>query len=126
MIHYVPVFSKIVDSSLWCEPDLVIKVFLTMLVKKDKDNIVRANAFNISLWSRKTEKEVLEAIEVLSNPDTRRIEPQPHEGRRIQKVEEGWLILNGQSYQDAFRAEAIRAKNARSQASFRNRQKGAK
>lgn len=100
MIGYTPIFSKIVDSSLWCEPDNVVKIFLTMLAKKDRDNVVRGSAFNISQWAKKTEQEVLEALKILASPDKRRLEPQPHEGRRIEKVEDGWLILNGATYQN--------------------------
>jgi len=99
MTGYTPIFSKIVDSSLWCEPDGVVKVFMTMLAKKDGDNVVRGSAFNISQWAKKTEAEVLEALKILSSPDTKRLEPQPYEGRRIEKVEDGWMILNGATYQ---------------------------
>lgn len=99
MTGYTPIFSKIVDSSLWCEPDLVVKVFLTMLAKKDADNVVRGSAFNISQWAKKTELEVLDALKILASPDTRRLEPQLYEGRRIEKVEDGWLLLNGEMYQ---------------------------
>lgn len=98
MDTWCPIFSKIVDSSIWKESDLVVKVFLTMLAKKDSDDIVRANAYMIGEWAKKSEKEALEALAVLSSPDTKRIEPQPHEGRRIEKVSEGWLILNGEHY----------------------------
>lgn len=99
MTGYTPIFSKIVDSSLWCEPDNVVKIFLTMLAKKDRDNVCRGSAFNISQWAKKTEQEVLEALQILASPDTRRLEPQPFDGRRIEKVEDGWLILNGATYQ---------------------------
>lgn len=100
MDFYTPISSKIVDSSLWCEEDYVIKIFLTMAVKKDGDQVVRGSAFNIAQWSKKTEAEVLEALKILSSPDTKRLEPQPFDGRRIEKVEGGWLILNGKHYQD--------------------------
>lgn len=99
MEYYVPLFSKIVDSSLWCEPDFVVKVFLTMLAKKDRDGVVRGTAFNIAQWAKKTEAEVLESLKVLSSPDTKRLEPQPNDGRRIERVEDGWLILNAEYYQ---------------------------
>ncbi len=112
MNTWAPVFSKIVDSSLWLEDDLVVKVFLTLLAKKDADQIVRANAFMIGQWSKKTEKEALEALRVLSSPDKKRIEPQPHEGRRIKKVDDGWLILNGQFYEDMMRKINRRAYKA--------------
>ena len=99
MNYYVPIFAKIVDSSLWAEPDFVVKVFITMLAKKERDNVCRGNAFNIARWANKTEAEVLEALRLLASPDTKRQEPQAFDGRRIEKVEDGWLILNGEFYQ---------------------------
>ena len=99
MSYYVPLFSKIVDSSLWSEPDFVVKIFITMLVKKDRDNVCRGSAYNIARWAHKTEEEVLKALEILANPDTKRLEPQLFDGRRIEKVWDGWLILNGEFYQ---------------------------
>ena len=99
MNFYFPFWSKTCDSSLWVEPDFVIKVFITMMAKQDLDHVVRGTAFNIAQWAKKTELEVLEALKILSSPDTKRIEPQPFEGRRIERVEEGWLILNAEKYQ---------------------------
>lgn len=123
MNYYVPVFAKIVDSSLWSEPDFVVKVFITMLVKKDKDGVVRANAFNIAQWSRKSEEEVLKALKVLSSPDKRRIEPQANDGRRIQRVEDGWLILNAGFYQDLMRQANRREYQRKKQAEYRAKAK---
>lgn len=123
MNTWAPLFSKIVDSSLWCEPDFVVKVFITMLAKKDADHIVRGSAFNIASWARKTEKEALEALRVLSSPDTRRLEPQPFEGRRIEKVPEGWLVLNGQAYQDMMRGLNRREYKRVKQAEYRAKKK---
>lgn len=119
MNYYVPVFAKIVDSSLWSEPDFVVKVFITMLVKKDKDGVVRANAFNIAQWSRKSEDEVLKALKILSSPDKKRIEPQANDGRRIQRVEDGWLILNASFYQDLMRQANRREYQRKKQAEYR-------
>lgn len=123
MDTFAPIFSKIVDSSLWDEPDHVVKVFLTMLAKKDFDHVVRANAYNISKWSRKTEKEVLEALKVLSSPDKKRLEPQAHEGRRIQKVEGGWLVLNGGHYRKMAQEVSERVRKARWAATKRDKEK---
>lgn len=120
---WTPLWSGIVESSLWDEPDSVVKVFLTMLAIKDADNIVRINAYQLAKKSNKTEQEVLAALTVLSNPDTRRSEPQEFEGRRIQAVEEGWLILNGEKYRERVQLEMKRARNRRAQAAFRERQK---
>ncbi len=123
MNTYAAIFSKIVDSSLWDEPDYVVKVFITLLAKKDKDQVVRANAYMIGRWARKTEKETLDALRVLSSPDKKRLEPQEHEGRRVQKVEDGWLVLNGQMYQDLMVEVNRRAGKAKAEAERRIRLK---
>ena len=116
MNRWAPLFSKIVDSSLWAEDDVVVKVFLTMLAKKDSDHVVRGTAFNIGRWANKSEQEAIRALEVLSSPDTKRLEPQENEGRRIRKVDGGWLILNGAKYEEEMRRvsrQAYQAKWAR-------------
>jgi len=121
MDTWAPIFSKIVDSSLWDESDVVVKVFLTLLAKKDADHVVRASAYMIGNWARKTEKETLEALKVLSSPDKRRLEPQPHDGRRIERTRDGtgWFILNGQNYEDLMREVNRRVYKARKQREYR-------
>ena len=98
MNRYSPIWSQIVDSSLWLLPDYVVKIFITMIAKKDMDDVVRGSAFNIAQWAKKTEKETIEALKILSSPDRERIEKQPYDGRRIEKVTDGWLVLNGAYY----------------------------
>lgn len=100
------------ESSVWEESDMVVKVFITLLAKQDRDHVVRGSAYNIAKWANKTEAEVLEALKVLSEPDKRRLEPQEHEGRRIQKVEDGWLLLNGEKYQRLMMEMFRRTRNA--------------
>lgn len=114
-----PLWSKLVDSSIWSEPDAVRIVFITMLAKKDSDHIVRGTAFNISRWSNKSEAEVLAALKILSEPDKRRIEPQPFEGRRIEKVEDGWLMLNGEEYRKKVSEEMRKARLRKAQTTYR-------
>lgn len=101
----------IVESSLWQdEDDATCKVFITMMAVKDPDHVVRLSAYQIGKKANKTEKEVLEALKILSSPDKRRIEPQEFEGRRIEKREDGWFMLNGQKYQDMMQ-EMIRQRD---------------
>ncbi len=120
---WAPLWSGIVDSSIWDESDTVCKVFLTILALKDSDHIVRLNAYQLWNRSRKSEVEVLEALRVLSSPDTKRVEGQEHEGRRIQAVEDGWLVLNGEKYRERVQVEMRRARNRRAQAKWREKQK---
>lgn len=113
----------IVDSSLWREPDYVIKVFLTMIALKDEDHVYRGTAFALADRSKKTEAEVLDALKILSSPDTKRIEKQEFDGRRIESVEDGWYILNGVKYRELVQKEMKRARDRRSAKAYRERQK---
>lgn len=90
------------ESSLWQdEDDATCKVFVTMMALKAPDHILRLSAYQIGKKCNKSESEVLEALKILEAPDTKRIEPQEFDGRRIEKVPGGgWLILNGQKYQE--------------------------
>lgn len=121
MDRWSPIFSKIVDSSLWAEPDYVCKVFVTMLALKDSDHVVRFNAFGLGKRCHKDEAEVLAALKILSSPDKKRMEPQPYEGRRIEKVPEGWLVLNGQAYETLMREMNRRIYKARKEREYRQK-----
>lgn len=99
MIRYTPIYNKLVDSSVWVLPDHIRIVWITMLALQDRDHVVRYTAFGIAQRAHKSEAEVLDALKVLAEPDTERLEPQEHDGRRIEKHPDGWLILNGEKYQ---------------------------
>ena len=122
---WIPLWSSIVESSLWEEPDVVVKVFLTMMAKKDSDHVVRADAYRIAKWANKTEKEVLEALKVLEAPDKRKISRQPDEGRRIRPVNDGWLIINGEKYREEIQKLFYRARKAELQREYRRKKKSA-
>ena len=104
----------------------MVKVFLTLLALKDSDQVVRHNAFAIGrrCWPRddKAEVKVLDALKILASPDRRRLEPQANEGRRIQKVRDGWMLLNGQFYEDMMRNLNRRAYKAKKQRGGREEQ----
>jgi len=121
MNTWTPLWSGIVESSLWAESDAVRIVFVTMLALKDSDHIVRWSAFALARKANKTEKEVLAALKALSSPDKRRLEKQPFDGRRIQKVEDGWLILNGELYRKKMQEEMKKARWRRAQEAKRRR-----
>ncbi len=119
MNTWAPLWNGIVDSSIWDEQDYVIKVFLTMMAIKDADHIVRCSAYQLGRKARKSESEVLDALKILSSPDTKRLEKQEFQGRRIKAVEEGWLVLNGEKYRALVQLEMRRARNRRAQKRYR-------
>jgi hypothetical protein len=129
MDFYTPLFSKIVDSSLWSEPDHVVKMFVTMLALKDQDFVVRWTAFALGkkCWPQDlaegvAERRAMDALKILSEPDTSRIEPQPFDGRRIERVMDGYKILNGEHYRDVMRKINARNGNSERQKRFREKQ----
>lgn len=129
MTSYAPIFSKIVDSSLWSEEDYVCKAFVTLLAIKNSDHVARINAFALGrkCWPndlKGSERRALDALKILSSPDTKRIEPQPFEGRRIEKVDDGWLVLNGQIYEDMVRGIHRKVSQAQWVRNKRNSLKG--
>lgn len=121
MNTWTPLWSGIVESSLWAESDAVRIIFVTMLALKDSDHVVRYSAFALARKANKTEKEVLAALKVLAAPDKRRLEKQPFDGRRIQKVEDGWLVLNGELYRQRMSEEMKKARWRRAQEAKRRR-----
>lgn len=125
MNTWAPLWCGIVGSSIWDEDDFVVKVFLTMLALKDADHIVRLNAYQLAqrCGKGKTELQVMEALKVLMSPDTKRLEKQEFDGRRIKAVEEGWLVLNGEKYRAMVSLEMKRARNRKAQAAWRARKK---
>jgi hypothetical protein len=122
MHTWAPLWSGIVESSVWEEPDDVRIVFITMLAIKDSDHVVRMSAFSLGRKANKTEKEVLAALKVLMSPDKRRIEKQPFDGRRVEKVPDGWLVLNGESYRRKVSEEMRKARLRRAQSVYREKQ----
>jgi hypothetical protein len=123
MNTWTPLWSGIVESSLWEEDGDVVKVFMTLLARKDSDDICRLNAFNIHKLCNIDEVKVLEILKILTSPDARRVERQEFGGRRIKAVEDGWFILNGQKYRDMVEKERRQARWRRAQAAARSRAK---
>lgn len=94
------------DSSVWEEPYFVRVLFMTLMALKDPDHVVRKTSYALSKRGNMTEQEVMDGLKILSEPDKRRVEPQPFEGRRIQQQDGGgWLILNAQKYVDLIAEE---------------------
>ena len=99
MNSWTPLWSQVVDSSLWEEKPSVRILFLTMLALKDADHVVRYDAYKLHKKANLTPDETMEALEVLKSPDKRKAAfEQEFEGRRIEEVPGGWLVLNGEKY----------------------------
>jgi len=96
---YTKLFSEIVTSSIWNEDDKVRITWITLLALSNADGFVSCVPTSLALMSRVPLKDCLKAIERLSKPDPESRTPD-HEGRRIEKVMGGWIILNYPKYRE--------------------------
>lgn len=120
MQSWAPLWSGLVDSSIWEEPDHVFRVFMAMISLKDCNHVVSMDGYKLARRIHMDPGVVVDALAVLSKPDQRRPD-QEFEGRRIQQVEDGWLVLQGEYYRKLVSQELRRSNNRRSQKAFRER-----
>jgi hypothetical protein len=112
-ISFAPLFSEITDSSIWEEPYHVRISWITMMARKQADQVAYCDAYRLKKWANLDSiEEAEDALKVLSSPDTRRL-GQLFEGRRIEQVEGGWRLLNGRHYEDLARTISERVRKAR-------------
>lgn len=97
MSGFVKLDAGILDSSLWAESSDVCKVFITMLAMCEPDGLCRATAPGISKQAYLPVDRVREALERLEavDPDSR---SSADEGRRIRRVDGGYLVTNYTTY----------------------------
>ncbi len=99
---YNKLFTKILDSSIWLEPYATRVVWITLIASMDEDSYCHYSCIeNLARRAGVTEEEADTAIQIFINPDRRSGDPE-FEGRRIECVPGGYLILNGQKYRDIY------------------------
>jgi hypothetical protein len=95
---YNKLFTKILDSSIWLETTPTRIVWLTFIACMDESGFVQFAAIgNVANRARVTLEEAQEAIKALENPDPESGDPD-HEGRRIERVPGGWMVLNAEKH----------------------------
>lgn len=101
---YTKLFSEILLSTIWYEPDHVRLVWITMLAMKNDRHEVLASVQGLADMAKVPKEKCEEALGRLSSPDPESRSPE-HEGRRIEKIDGGWYILNGEKYRKRRSAE---------------------
>ncbi len=122
---YTKLFTEIIMSTVWREPNHVRLLWITMLAMKDRWHVVNASLPGLADSARITMDECVEALGVLSSPDkySRTVE---HEGRRIEACDGGWIILNGEKYRNKMSLDERREYQRIKQAEYRARKKSVK
>lgn len=111
MSGFTKLFSSITHSTVWMEPDHVRLVWITMLALADKDGQVLASVPGLAHAARIDLPRTEEALAALAGPDPYS-RTKDHEGRRIEEIDGGWLLLNHGKYRAARNAEERRVYKA--------------
>ena len=95
---YVKLFAQILDSLIRLESGDTRIVWITLLAAMDADGFARFAAVENLARRANVALEAAEiAVQTLEAPDPRSSDPD-NEGRRIERVPGGWLILNAVKY----------------------------
>jgi len=95
---YNKIFTKILDSSIWLEPTPTRIVWITLIAAMDETGYAHFSALqNLASRARVTMDEVEKAVDILSTPDENSSDPE-NEGRRIERVPGGFVILNAEKH----------------------------
>lgn len=121
-MHYAKIFSSILESTVWALSKEARILWIVLLVKKDRQQMVRAAIPGLAHAARLSVAETEMALSELSAPD-KYSQSKEHEGRRIVKTDEGWLVVNGLKYRDMMSLEDRRAYQAAWQSEYRKRKK---
>lgn len=122
MIGYTKMFGSMLDSTVWQLSKEARLLWITLLLKKDRDQVVRGAIPGLAHAARLTVEETEAALTELQKPD-KYSQSQDHEGRRIMPVDGGWYVINGEKYRDRMSADDRREYNRLKQAEYRQRRK---
>lgn len=107
MNGYTKIFQSIVTSTIWQEPNDCRVLWVTILALKGGDQICNATIPALAKFCNLTIKETEKYLQQFQKPD-KYSRSQEFEGRRIEKVEGGFLVLNGKKYSDLLRSSERR------------------
>jgi len=120
---YNKLFTKILDSSIWLEPDSTRIVWVTCIAAMDEDGFVQmATVENLAKRANVSFKTCQKAVASLESPDKGSSDPD-NDGRRLERVQGGWMVLNAQKYRELVTREVAKAQTRERVKRFREKKK---
>lgn len=119
---YTKLFSSIVTSTIWVETDRTRIVWITMLALADKNGEVQASIPGLARIAGVPIADCEEAIGKFLAPDPYSRTPDD-EGRRIEKIDGGWALINHAKYREMASREESKDAHAKRQKRYRDREK---
>ncbi len=121
---YNRLFTKILDSSIWLESSNTRIVWITLLAAMDETGYAHFSAVeNLANRARVSVEDTNKALECLLAPDPNSANPD-NEGRRIERVPGGFMILNADTHRKTLNREIRREQTRLRVAKFRALQNG--
>lgn len=121
---YNKLFTKILDSSIWLESDATRIVWMTLIAAMDETGFCSfASAANLAHRARVNADDCAKAVSCLESPDPNSSDPD-NEGRRIERVPGGWLVLNAGKYRELVTRAVQREKTRIRVQKFREKASG--
>ena len=117
MAGFTKLFSDIIHSTIWREDNETRIVWVTMLAMADSRGEVHASVPGLADAARVDLDECIVALKKLSLPD-KWSRSKDYEGRRIEEIQGGWLLLNHARYK-----RKLSNDDQREQARMRQRRK---
>jgi hypothetical protein len=109
---YNKLFTKLLDSSIWLEDDQTRIVWVTFIAVMDERGFAQfATVENVARRANVTLAKAQKAIATLEGPDPNSSDAD-HDGRRIERVPGGWIILNAEKYRSLVTRSVIQAQTA--------------
>jgi hypothetical protein len=119
---YTKLFNSIIGSTIWQENPATKVVWITMLTMRDKGGVVEASVPGLAKLAGVSIEEAEVALTKFLSPDPYSSSPE-NEGRRIERVDGGWRILNHYKYQEKMSKDDIRERDCIRQRQYREQKK---
>lgn len=128
---YSKLHSSIVNSSLWCEPDHIRILFITMLALCDREGYVYGSKMGIERtamidWTPGEDRDPWVALMAPDTDSSDKLRAPENEGRRIEEVPGGFRLLNFAYYRGLRNDDDRRDQNRRAQEKYRSKPESAK
>ena len=122
MMTYTKLFTSILDSTVWQESLQAKVVWVTLMAMADRDGKVEASIPGLAKRAGVSLGECEEALQKFMAPDAYS-RTREHDGRRLEAVAGGFVLLNHAKYRAMMSAEDRREYQRVKQGEYRRRRK---
>lgn len=99
MSGFTKIYPSLITSSVWSESLATKVVWITLLALADRNGVITSSIPGLARVAGVTVEEAEKAIEIFCSPD-KYSTSKNHDGRRLEQVDSGWLLLNYMKFRD--------------------------